>query len=82
MEKTYSETFVVRATDCDVERRMRLSALFVAMQEGGERHADVLSAPSRRPCAASRRPLGGHPSGHPGGLSAAIPFLLALAMTR
>jgi len=39
MEKTYSETFVVRATDCDVERRMRLSALFVAMQEGGERHA-------------------------------------------
>lgn len=39
MMKTYSETFVVRATDCDVERRMRLSALFVAMQEGGEQHA-------------------------------------------
>lgn len=39
MEKTYSESFVVRATDCDTERRMRLSALFVAMQEGGERHA-------------------------------------------
>jgi len=39
MDKTYSETFVVRATDCDTERRMRLSALFVAMQEGGERHA-------------------------------------------
>ncbi len=38
-EKTYTESFVVRATDCDVERRMRLSALFVAMQEGGERHA-------------------------------------------
>jgi len=39
MNKTYSETFVVRATDCDTERRMRLSALFIAMQEGGERHA-------------------------------------------
>ena len=39
MEKTYSETFTVRATDCDTQRRMRLSALFVAMQEGGERHA-------------------------------------------
>jgi len=39
MDKTYSETFIVRATDCDTERRMRLSALFVAMQEGGERHA-------------------------------------------
>lgn len=39
MNKTYSETFMVRATDCDIERRMRLSSLFVAMQEGGERHA-------------------------------------------
>lgn len=39
MNKTYTETFIVRATDCDVSRRMRPAALFVAMQEGGERHA-------------------------------------------
>lgn len=39
MNKTHSESFVVRATDCDVNRRMRPAALFVAMQEGGERHA-------------------------------------------
>lgn len=39
MDKQYSETFIVRATDCDVHRRMRPAALFVAMQEGGERHA-------------------------------------------
>ena len=39
MNRQYSETFVVRATDCDVQRRMRPAALFVAMQEGGERHA-------------------------------------------
>lgn len=39
MNKQYSETFIVRATDCDVKRRMRPAALFVAMQEGGERHA-------------------------------------------
>ncbi|MGN0774932.1 MAG: acyl-[acyl-carrier-protein] thioesterase [Candidatus Ventricola sp.] len=39
MIKQYSETFIVRATDCDVQRRMRPAALFVAMQEGGERHA-------------------------------------------
>ena len=43
MNKTYSETFLVRATDCDTERRMRLSSLFVAMQEGGERHAVKLN---------------------------------------
>ncbi|MBQ7885634.1 MAG: hypothetical protein IJ313_01930 [Clostridia bacterium] len=39
MNKTYTETFVVRATDCDLSRRMRPAALFIAMQEGGERHA-------------------------------------------
>ncbi len=39
MNKTYTETFVVHATDCDMNRRMRPAALFVAMQEGGERHA-------------------------------------------
>ena len=44
MNKTYTETFTVRATDCDFERRMRLDALFVAMQEGGERHALALGA--------------------------------------
>lgn len=42
MSKTYSETFDVRATDCDKQRRMRPGALFVAMQEGGERHAYAL----------------------------------------
>ena len=44
MNKTYTETFAVRATDCDFERRMRLDALFVAMQEGGEHHALALGA--------------------------------------
>lgn len=44
MMKQFSETFVVRATDCDVRRRMRPAALFVAMQEGGERHAVSLGA--------------------------------------
>lgn len=39
MNKTHTETFVVRATDCDVNRRMRPAALFIAMQEGGEHHA-------------------------------------------
>lgn len=39
MNKTHSETFLVRATDCDAKRRMRLSSLFIAMQEGGEHHA-------------------------------------------
>lgn len=39
MNKTYTETFTVRATDCDISRRMRPAALFIAMQEGGERHA-------------------------------------------
>lgn len=44
MNKQYSETFIVRATDSDVHRRMRPAALFVAMQEGGERHAISLGA--------------------------------------
>ena len=39
MLKTYSETFTVRATDCDQYRRMRLDALFISMQEVGEQHA-------------------------------------------
>ena len=39
MEKTYTETFSVRPTDCDMYGRMRPDALFTAMQEGGERHA-------------------------------------------
>ena len=42
MNKTHSETFFVRPTDCDMLRRMRLDALFIAMQEGGERHAQSL----------------------------------------
>ena len=44
MYKTHSETFTVRATECDKFRRMRLDALFIAMQEGGERHAIQLGA--------------------------------------
>lgn len=42
MEKTHTEFFTVNATDCDPARRMRLDALFVAMQEGGGRHAHSL----------------------------------------
>lgn len=44
MNKTYTESFQVRATDCDFEHRMRLDALFIAMQEGGEHHALSLGA--------------------------------------
>lgn len=44
MTKTHTESFLVRATDCDLHSRMRLDALFVAMQEGGERHALSLGA--------------------------------------
>ena len=44
MQKTHSETFVVRATECDKFRRMRLDALFISMQEVGERHAIELGA--------------------------------------
>lgn len=39
MTKIHTESFVVRGTDCDMYRRMRLDALFIAMQEGGEQHA-------------------------------------------
>jgi len=39
MNQAYTEVFTVCATDCDANKRMRPSALFVAMQEGGERHA-------------------------------------------
>jgi len=42
MNKTYSETFQVRATDCDRFRRIRPDMLFIQMQEGGERHAHSL----------------------------------------
>lgn len=42
MKKTYTESFVVRSTDCDQFRKMRLDALFTAMQEGGEHHAHLL----------------------------------------
>lgn len=44
MLKTYSETFTVRATECDKYRRMRLDSLFISMQEVGERHAVRLGA--------------------------------------
>ena len=39
MNKTHSETFTVRASECDLYGRMRLDALFLSMQEVGERHA-------------------------------------------
>lgn len=39
MNKTHSDSFFVRPTDCDLYSRMRPDALFIAMQEGGERHA-------------------------------------------
>ena len=39
MSKTYSESVFVRPTECDLYGRMRPDALFIAMQEGGERHA-------------------------------------------
>ena len=39
MQKTHSETFTVKATECDKFLRMRLDALFISMQEVGERHA-------------------------------------------
>lgn len=44
MQKTYSESFIVRATECDKFRRMRLDTLFISMQEVGERHAIMLGA--------------------------------------
>ena len=42
MQKTYTERFIVRGGDCDVNRRMRMDAVFMAMQEGGEIHAKML----------------------------------------
>ncbi len=42
MEKTYTESLSVRAIDCDEYGKMRLDALFLAMQEGGEQHARLL----------------------------------------
>ena len=42
MNKTYTETFCVRGTECDAYDRMRLDALFLNMQEFGETHARQL----------------------------------------
>ena len=39
MSKTFQESVFVSPTGCDLFGRMRPDALFVAMQEGGERHA-------------------------------------------
>ena len=44
MCKTYCETLVVRGDACDASGRMRMDALFMAMQEGGTRHAERLGA--------------------------------------
>ena len=43
MSKIFTETFTVRATECDVFKRMRPDALFIAMQEGGQQHATLLN---------------------------------------
>ena len=48
MNKTHSETFTVRGSECDLYGRMRLDALFLSMQEVGERHACELGAESGR----------------------------------
>ena len=42
MQKTYQERLIVRGGECDKFRRMRMDAVFMAMQEGGERHAKLL----------------------------------------
>ncbi|MBQ9009282.1 MAG: hypothetical protein IJ088_08145 [Clostridia bacterium] len=42
MDKTYTESLSVRSIDCDLYGKMRLDALFAAMQEGGETHARLL----------------------------------------
>ncbi|MBR5225842.1 MAG: hypothetical protein IKV90_09305 [Clostridia bacterium] len=42
MQKTYQERLIVRGAECDMFRRMRMDAVFMAMQEGGERHAKML----------------------------------------
>ncbi len=42
MDKTYTESLAIRAVDCDQYGKMRLDALFMAMQEGGEIHAGLL----------------------------------------
>ncbi|MCR4707538.1 MAG: hypothetical protein K5746_06290 [Clostridiales bacterium] len=44
MEAIYRETFPVRAAECDFTGNMRLSALFIAMQEGAEKSAETLGA--------------------------------------
>lgn len=44
MEKTYSESLLVRAADCDLFGKMRMDALFSAMQEGGEQHSYRIGA--------------------------------------
>jgi len=42
MNKTYTETFTIRGTECDAFRRWRLDAMFLNMQEVGEVHAKQL----------------------------------------
>jgi len=42
MQKTHQERFLVRGGECDLFRRMRMDAVFMSMQEGGERHAKML----------------------------------------
>ena len=42
MQKTFAEKFTVCGGECDMFSRMRLDAIFMSMQEGGERHAKML----------------------------------------
>lgn len=39
MKKTHAETQIIRPSECDLYGRMRPDALFLSMQEVGERHA-------------------------------------------
>ena len=47
MEGIYREKVPVRAAECDYMGRMRLSALFIAMQEGAEKSAESLGVGRR-----------------------------------
>ena len=47
MERIFQERPLVRAAECDFRGRMRLSALFLAMQEGAEKSAESLGAGRR-----------------------------------
>ena len=53
MNKTYTETFAVRATDCDFERRMRLASSTFAVGSSSSR---TRGRSARRAASATRLP--------------------------